>query len=74
MMIYLRIGNRYMFSNKIIPGLYDFGATFAGIDWTTKSPPQSDMEITPPVFNHEFLKELGDDGFCRRSFMKWERI
>jgi len=32
------------------------------------------MEIDPPVLNHEFLSELGDNGFERRSFMKWERI
>ena len=33
------------------------------------------MEIDPPKYNHEFLKELGEKGaFDRRSFMKWERI
>ena len=32
------------------------------------------MEIHPPNFNHPFLAEVGDSGFDRRSFMKWERI
>lgn len=32
------------------------------------------MEVDPPVFNHEFLAELGDKAFSRRSFKKWERI
>jgi hypothetical protein len=32
------------------------------------------MTIHPPNFNHEFLEELGDKCFSRRSFMKWERI
>jgi alkyldihydroxyacetonephosphate synthase len=32
------------------------------------------MEIHPPTINHNFLEELGDKGFDRRSFYKWERI
>jgi alkyldihydroxyacetonephosphate synthase len=32
------------------------------------------MEVDPPIFNHEFLAELGDKSFSRRSFQKWERI
>lgn len=32
------------------------------------------MNAHPPTFNHEFLEELGDKGFSRRSFRKWERI
>mmetsp|Transcript_45797 Transcript_45797/g.33523 ORF Transcript_45797/g.33523 Transcript_45797/m.33523 type:complete len:324 (+) Transcript_45797:331-1302(+) len=31
------------------------------------------MEVNPPIFNHDFLKELGES-FSRRSFLKWERI
>ena len=32
------------------------------------------MKIFPSIFNHEFLAELGDKGFQRRSFLKWERV
>jgi alkyldihydroxyacetonephosphate synthase len=32
------------------------------------------MEIHPSSFNHAFLEELGESGFDRRSFSKWERI
>jgi alkyldihydroxyacetonephosphate synthase len=32
------------------------------------------MEIHAPHINHAFLEELGENGFERRSFMKWERI
>lgn len=32
------------------------------------------MEVHAPTFNHEFLAELGEKGFSRRSFRKWERI
>ena len=32
------------------------------------------MEIHAPHFNHAFLEALGDSGFDRRSFFKWERI
>jgi len=47
---------------------------FANIDYSKKTPKQSDMEIHPPTFNHEFLEELGETDFSRRSFLKWERI
>ena len=48
--------------------------TNAGIDFTKVSPKQADMTIHVPNFNHSFLEELGDNGFDRRSFLKWERI
>ena len=32
------------------------------------------MDISPHIFNHAFLEELGDKLFDRRSFLKWERI
>ena len=32
------------------------------------------MEIPESIVNHEFLKDMGDKGFSRRSFAKWERI
>lgn len=32
------------------------------------------MTVHDPHFNHAFLEELGDKGFSRRSFLKWERI
>lgn len=32
------------------------------------------MDCHAPTINHEFLAELGEKGFSRRSFRKWERI
>jgi alkyldihydroxyacetonephosphate synthase len=57
-----------------MPDFVDFGSTYAGIDVSREKRPQKDMDILPPNFNHEFLTELGDNSFSRRSFMKWERI
>jgi alkyldihydroxyacetonephosphate synthase len=51
-----------------------FCTEYTHIDHTAKDAAQKDMEIDPPVFNHEFLAELGEKAFSRRSFMKWERI
>src|SRR5437763_92784 len=68
------IGNRYMFSDKYMPNLKKWCEDFARIDFTMKTPKQNDMEIDPPVLNHGFLEELGDQNYSRRSFMKWERI
>jgi alkyldihydroxyacetonephosphate synthase len=31
------------------------------------------LEVDAPNVNHDFLAELGEDGFSRRSFEKWER-
>mmetsp|Transcript_24105 Transcript_24105/g.23710 ORF Transcript_24105/g.23710 Transcript_24105/m.23710 type:complete len:187 (+) Transcript_24105:149-709(+) len=66
-------GNRYMFSGKNMSDFESFGRDFAGIDWSKRIYPQQDMDIEPPVFNHDFMKDLGDS-FSRRSFLKWERI
>lgn len=57
-----------------MPHFKKFGEEFAGIDWSTRIHIQQDMAILPPIFNHAFLEELGEDGFSRRSFLKWERI
>lgn len=46
----------------------------AGIDFTKVAPKQDDMEIAPSIINQEFLAELGEKAFDRRSFLKWERI
>ena len=32
------------------------------------------MTIHPSTINHQFLEDLGQDAFDRRSFSKWERI
>ena len=32
------------------------------------------MEVAAPNLNHEFLEELGETNYSRRSFSKWERI
>lgn len=68
------IGKRYMFCEKWMPDFVPFGQSYAGIDINKMIKPQKDMEIDPPIFNHEFLQELGENSFSRRSFLKWERI
>ncbi len=70
----LHLGNRYDVSGKDLPNLRRWGEENAGIDFAKVAPKQKDMEIEPPKFNHSFLEELGDEGFDRRSFLKWERI
>jgi len=54
--------------------LKDWAEKNAGFDFSKVSPKQADMEIHAPNFNHAFLEELGEAGFDRRSFLKWERI
>lgn len=44
------------------------------MDFTKTAPKQDDMQIHAPNVNHQFLEELGDKAFDRRSFLKWERI
>lgn len=73
--MYMRLGNRYPFSGKKFPGLRVWGETQAGIDFNVKADKQDDMDIKPPVYNHQFLHELEQlNCFSRRSFDKWERI
>ena len=67
-------GNRYDAGGKQFPHLKKWVEAEAGIDFTKSAPKQDDMEISPPIFNHAFLEELGDKDFDRRSFLKWERI
>lgn len=54
--------------------MMDWAEKHAGFDFSKVSPKQADMEIHAPHFNHAFLEELGETGFDRRSFLKWERI
>ena len=32
------------------------------------------MDVDAPIINHDFLEEVGNENFSRRSFLKWERI
>lgn len=32
------------------------------------------MNIHAPFINHQFMDEIGESNFDRRSFEKWERI
>ena len=68
------IGNRYELCGKELPFLVKWAAENAGFNFSQEAPKQDDMEIHAPHFNHAFLEELGENGFERRSFMKWERI
>ncbi len=68
------VGNRYIFSQQYFPSFKKFVEEYADIDFSKTAPKQNDMDIHAPNFNHSFLEELGENGFSRRSFMKWERI
>ena len=57
-----------------MPHLKKFCETVAGIDVNWDIPMNTDPKFKPPIFNHAFLEELGEKGFSRRSFEKWERI
>jgi hypothetical protein len=57
-----------------MPNFKEWAVNFAHIDLSKRTEKQKDMEVHAPHFNHEFLQELGEKGFQRRSFMKWERI
>ncbi len=57
-----------------MPNFKDWAVNYAHIDLSKKTEAQKDMEVHAPNFNHEFLAELGEKGFQRRSFLKWERI
>ena len=58
-----------------MPDLISYGERFGGIEkWATPIQPQIDIPCHPPKFNHDFLEELGENNFSRRSFYKWERI
>ena len=57
-----------------MPHFKKWAEEFAHIDLSKKSEKQLDMQVQAPIINHEFLAELGDKGFSRRSFRKWERI
>jgi hypothetical protein len=57
-----------------MPHFKKWAEEFAHIDFSRKSTKQADMKVHPSTFNHEFLAELGDKAFSRRSFRKWERI
>jgi hypothetical protein len=70
----LGLGNRYLFSEQWMPNFKDWAVNYAHIDLSKKTEKQKDMEVHAPYFNHEFLAELGEKGFQRRSFLKWERI
>jgi len=67
-------GYRYPYSEKWMPNLKSFTDEVTGIDLDVRMPLNPNPHVAAPVINHEFLKEIGERGFTRRSFEKWERI
>lgn len=68
-------GNRYMFGGLPLPKFGEYIEKNLFADLNTDDPAQDDMnDIAPPNLNHAFVEELGNSGYSRRSFMKWERI
>ena len=68
-------GSRYMFGGQILPKFSDYISEHLHTDLSNEDPAQEDITDVPaPNLNHAFLEELGNTGYSRRSFMKWERI
>eukprot|EP00347_Sterkiella_histriomuscorum_P018793 403344151 len=68
-------GDRYPLAGKKMFTFIEFGKEKGHVDFDQKAKEaQKEMTIDAPVFNHEFLQELGQTGFSRRSFLKAERI
>lgn len=63
-----------MYGGEILPEFAPWVEKNLGADIKYDDPAQADMEINPPIINQDFVNELGDEGFSRRSFLKWERI
>jgi hypothetical protein len=57
-----------------MPHFKAFGESVAGIELNWDIPMNQNPSVKPPTFNHAFFEELGEKGFSRRSFDKWERI
>jgi hypothetical protein len=56
-------GHRYLFSQQHLPSFKKWAEEVIHIDMSSTTPAQKDMQISPPIFNHVFLEELGDHGF-----------
>lgn len=56
-----------------MPNYLTFVEKNLGVDTRYYDPAQEDLVVDAPIVNHEFLSDLGEDGFSRRSFEKWER-
>jgi alkyldihydroxyacetonephosphate synthase len=63
-----------MHGGECLPGFLPFCEQNLGVDIRYTDPKQEDMQILAPIVSHEFLSELGEKSFSRRSFEKWERI
>ena len=63
-----------MHGNEFLPSFLPFCEQNLAVDVRFSDPAQEDIQILPPIINHEFLTELGEKDFSRRSFEKWERI
>lgn len=57
-----------------MPHFKAFADEVAGAELTWHIPTKTDQQLKQPTLNHAFLEELGEKGFSRRSFEKWERI
>jgi len=63
-----------MFGGELLPGLLPYIENAMNVDLSKEATYQENMEIAPPIINHDFLEELGTANISRRSFMQWERV
>ena len=66
-------GHRYPYSEKWMPHLKALTDETTGMDPDAKLTLNADPQVAAPILNHAFFKEIGERGFTRRSFEKWER-
>lgn len=66
-------GDKYVFSGKMMPDFRAWAENKIGIDIDFTSFPQKSMEVDPPIYNEEFLENLGNN-FSRLSFINQERM
>jgi len=66
-------GDRYELAGKWLPGFASYASSDLGVDFSKESPRQEFVPVNPSIFNHDFIKELGEN-FSRRSFEHFDRV
>ena len=63
-----------MYGGEVLPELKPFLEKSLGLDLKYKIDYKFDIRLPPPKIVHEFLQELGEKDFSRRSFEDKERL
>lgn len=70
------VGNRYMYGGKILPGFMGFlnSSLSLDVDHEVEKTDFNKFVLPKPNLNHDFMRELGEQNFSRRSFTMKERV